>query len=230
MQLAFDESVTEPSVTHYICTETPELNFEECSKKIEDWRQEEEDSRLRKIDDRQQAEDSKERSVPRAPNATSENDSPWNYRRRRYLPMKDLEIDFPKYAEDLAKNAEASTNKGTGKGYKGSREGTKGEQEQKGGKKGGEGKGKQEHPPKGALPKAAATAAPELKKHRPTKETPKETPKAIGKDTTRARKEEEEAMHGSLPSKNGSPRNGITHRDTMSKELGEKPTPTPKSP
>ena len=75
--------------------------------------------------------------------------------------MKDLEIDFPKYAKDLAKNAEASTNKGTGKGYKGNREGTKGEQEQKGRKKGREGKGKQEHPPKGALPKAAATAAPE---------------------------------------------------------------------
>ena len=64
------------------------------------------------------------------------------------------------------------------------------------------------------------------KKHRPTKETPK----ATRRDTTRARKEEEEAMHGSFPSKNGSPRNGIIPRDTRNKELGEKPTPTPKSP
>ena len=118
IQLAFDESVTEPSVTMYICTDTPELNFDEYSKKIEDWRQEEEESRMRKIDDRQQAEDSKARSTPKAPNATSENDSPWNYWRRRYLPMKDLEIDFPKYAKGLAQNAEARTNKGTGKGYK----------------------------------------------------------------------------------------------------------------
>ena len=52
-QLAFDENVTEPSVTMYICTESPEFNYEEYSEKIEDWRQEEEDSRLRKIDDRQ---------------------------------------------------------------------------------------------------------------------------------------------------------------------------------
>ena len=173
VQLAFDESVTEPSVTHYICTETPELNFEEYSKKIEDWCQEEEDSRLRKIDDRQQAEDRKERSVTKAPNATSENDSPWNYWRRRYLSMKDLEIDFPKYAKDLAKHVETLTNEGAGKGYKGNREGTKGEQEQKGGKKGGEGKGKQEHPPKGALPKAAAAAAAEPQEAQAYKGNPK---------------------------------------------------------
>ena len=177
VQLAFDESVTEPSVTHYICTETPELNFEEYSKKIEDWCREEEDSRQRKIDDRQQAEDSKERSVPRAPSAVSENDPPWNYWRRGYLPMKDFDIDFQKYAKDLVKNAEASTNKGTGNGYKGNREGTKGEQEQKGGKKGREGEGKQEHPPKGALRKAAATAAPERQEAQAHKGNPKGNPK-----------------------------------------------------
>ena len=119
------------------------------------------------VDDRQLAEDSKERSIPRAPNATSESDSPWNYWRRSYLPMKDLDIDFPKYAKDLAKNAEALTNKGTGKGYKGNREGTKG----------GGGKGKQEQPPKGALPKAAATAAPEPQEAQAHKGNPKGNPK-----------------------------------------------------
>ena len=180
VQLAFGESVTEPSVTMYICTEPPEFNYEGYSKKIEDRRQEEEDSRLRKIDDRQQVEDNKERSVPKAPNATSENDSPWNYWRRRYLPMQDLEIDFPKYAKDLAKNAEALKNKGTGKGHKGTREGTKGEQEPKGGKKGGEGKGKQEHPPKGALPKAAAHEPQEAQAH---KGNPKGNSKGHNKGT-----------------------------------------------
>ena len=120
--------------------------------------------------------------------------------------MKDLGIDFPKYAKDLANNAEALTNKGAGMGHKGTREGTKGEQEQKGGKKGGEGKGKQEYPPKGALPKAAAAEPQEAQAH-------KGNPKGNTKGHTKSSKVEGEAMHGSHPSKNGISRNGTIPKD-----------------
>ena len=162
VQLAFDESVSEPSVTMYICTNTPEIDFDEFATKIEDWCLEEEENRLRKLDEREQAEEEKNTNpVPKAPSATAETMSPWNYWRRRYLPLEDLAIDFPKFAKDLAKNSEALTSKGTSKGQKGQKGNKGGEGKGREGKGKGEGKGEeretQDNPPKGALPKASGT-------------------------------------------------------------------------
>ena len=76
IQLAFDESVAEPSVTMYICNNTPDIDFDVFSTKIEDWRLEEEENRLRKQDERQLAEDEKS-TLPKAPSAAAETMSPW---------------------------------------------------------------------------------------------------------------------------------------------------------
>ena len=92
---------------------------------------------MRKLDERQLRSRGQQREVSsKSPERGRRDRFPLElelqYWRRRYLPMRDLEIDFPKYAKDFAKSVEVLINIGTGKGTKGIREGIKGEQEQKG--------------------------------------------------------------------------------------------------